>query len=117
MLNFVETIIERISMNLFGQTFNVRAEKDNKGGDRIFVQITYESPCNKTGEVKEWHGRKWYLSEHMTEDEIIKTCFAAFKATVEHETMEAFKVDDIILFNPHINYEELLKISNKEIKR
>jgi hypothetical protein len=31
--------------------------------------------------------------------------------------MEGFKVDNIILFNPHINFEELLKISDKEITR
>jgi hypothetical protein len=53
----------------------------------------------------------------MTDDEIIKTSYGAFKAAVEHEVMEGFKVDGIILFNPHVNFEELLKISHKEIKR
>ena len=43
--------------------------------------------------------------------------YEAFKATIEHEIMENFKVDGIILFNHHINFEELLKISNNEVKR
>jgi hypothetical protein len=53
----------------------------------------------------------------MPADEIMKTAYGAFKMAVEHEAMEAFKVDGIILFNPHINFEELLKVSHKEIKR
>lgn len=53
----------------------------------------------------------------MTKDEIIKTGFAAFKAAVEHEVLEGFKIGERALFNPHIDYKELLKISHKEVKR
>ena len=53
----------------------------------------------------------------MTDDEIIKTCYAAFDACVKHEIMEGFKVDGKMLFNPHINFEALLTISDKEITR
>ena len=112
-------LVQRIKMDFFGIEFNIRVETDNKNtsGGRIFIQIIYNAPCTKSKEVQEWHGRKWYLSEYMTQDEVIKTCYAAFKAAVEHEVMEGFKVDNITLFNPHINFEELLSISHKEIKR
>ena len=53
----------------------------------------------------------------MTDDEVVKTAYAAFKAAVEHEVMEGFKVDGQVLFNPHTPYEELLKVSNIEVKR
>jgi len=114
----IKTITDRISLKLFGIDFKIRCEHDNEfENGRIFIQITYESICQKESVVKEWHGRKWYLSRHMTVDEIIKTCYAAFESCVKHEVMEAFKVDGITLFNPHVNYEELLRISNNEVKR
>jgi hypothetical protein len=101
-----------------GIDFFPRVEHDNKNPHgRIFIQICYLAPCTITGEKKEWRGRKWYLSEHMTDDEIIKTTYVAFESCVKHEIMEGFKVDNIILFNPHVNFEALLSISNQEITR
>jgi hypothetical protein len=123
----VKALCARVSCNLFGKQFNIRVERDNlhpKDG-RIFLQLTYSAVCTKevgtelehTSEEKEWHGRKWYLSEFMTDDEVIKTCYGAFKMCVEHEIMESFKVDGKILFNPHVNYLDLLDVSHKEVSR
>lgn len=119
MLEYIRTITNRIHLKLFGVQFQIRVEHDNVYGEkgRIFLQVTYTTPCNKTGDIQNWHGRKWYLSDYMTEDEVVKTSYAAYKAVIEHEIMETFLVDGIVLFNPHINYKELLKISHNEIKR
>lgn len=119
MLEKVKKLTDRITMNLLGIEFRVRVERDNLDPEngRIFLQIVFDSPCTKTNEVQEWHGRKWYLSEHMPADEIMKTAYGAFKMCVEHEVMESFKVDGIILFNPHVNFEELLKVSHREVTR
>jgi hypothetical protein len=119
MLTKVTTIAARITMSVFGTKFSLRVERDNKNPEngRIFLQVYYSAPCTKTGALKEWHGRKWYLSEHMTADEIVKTAYAAFKAAVEHEIMEGFKVDNTILFNPHIDFETLLDVSYDEVSR
>ncbi len=118
MLDRIKSIVSRMQLSLFGQLFFIRVEADNEFvNGRIFLQITYNAPCTKTGSDNNWHGRKWYLSKHMTDDEIVKTTYAAFQACINHELMEGFKVDGITLFNPHVNFEELLKISNKEIKR
>lgn len=114
----IRTLLKRIRINIFGMEFSIRCEIDNKfDAGRIFLQVVYFAICNKEAKVQEWHGRKFYLSDYMTDDEIIKTSYSAFKTAVEHEVMEAFTVDGIVLFNPHINFEELLKISHKEIKR
>lgn len=130
-------LIDRLDLSLFDNKFNIIVSKDKKYSvsitenhsgffgsyqtteniGRIYIQIEYKAPCTKSKELKSWKGRKWYLSSHMTDDEIIKTCYVAFKSAVKHEIMEGFKVDGIVLFNPHINFEELLKISNKEITR
>ncbi len=105
-------------MECFGTIFKLRIARDQKySRGRFFIQVTYKAKCNKTGKMQEWHGRKWYLSDHMTNDEVVKTAYAAFKATVEHEIMEGFKINGVVLFNPHVNYLSLIKISNQEVSR
>ncbi len=121
MLQKANDICSRITMRVLNTEFYLRVERDNKeeylSNGRVFLQVVYFAPCTKTKEFKEWHGRKWYLSEHMTEDEVVKTAWCALEAAVKHETMEGFKVDGIILFNPHINFEALLRVSHEEVKR
>lgn len=98
-------------------SYDKKAYKYMKSNSRIYLQINYHAKCIKTGRFTLWTGRKFYLSDYMTEDEIIKTCFVAFKTAVEHEVMESFKVEGKTLFNPHVNYKELLSISEKEVGR
>lgn len=116
----VKSLCKNIDMQCLGNTsFTLRVERDNEQpvDGRIFVQVQYNAPCVNTGELKDWSGRKWYLSKHMTEDEVVKTVFAAFKAAVEHEIMEGFRVAGWTLFNPHVNFVELLSISQREVSR
>ena len=118
MLQRINTLLSRITLSCFGIDFKVRAEHDNEfENGRVFIQIRYSTFCIKDGCVAEYGGRKFYLSQYMTDDEIVKTVYVAFEACVKHEVMEGFAVDGIVLFNPHINFEELLKISHKEITR
>lgn len=121
-MNEIEVIslLSRVDCSILGQQFIILVKRDLKDpvNGRLFIQLMYSAPCTKTGDENIlWKGRKWYLSEHMTSDEIIKTCYAAFEGAVKHEIMEGFKVDGKILFNPHVNFEELLKITDKEISR
>ena len=109
----VQQLLNRVKLTCLEKTFNILIKYDDKytttvnllapvSMGRVYIQLEYNSKCNKDGDNDYWKGRKWYLSEHMTDDEIIKTCYAAFKACVEHEIMEGFKVDGKMLFNPHI---------------
>lgn len=118
-LELTRQIVSRVTMKCLGVNFSFRVEVDKKRpkNGRIFIQAVYLAPCTKTGHDKMWSGRKWYLSDHMTPDEVIKTAYTAFESAVKHEVMEGFKVDGKILFNPHINFEALLEISNQEISR
>lgn len=113
----IKKLVSRITMEIFGEKFGIILDRDKVTNERLFVQAYYTAPCTNSGKTEQWKGRKYYLSDYMTEDEVIKTCYVAFEQAVKHEVMEGFKVDGIILFNPHINFEELLKISHKEIKR
>lgn len=125
----ISDLLSRVTLRCLEKDFTININKDERywkpisrmgNGEkesRTYIQISYESMCNKTHTVDTWKGRKFYLSEYMTQDEVIKTAYAAFEAAIKHEVMEGFKVDGIILFNPHINFEELLLISNREIRR
>lgn len=113
----IEKLVNKISFSCLDKNFKIIIQLDKIYSKRVYIQVSYVSKCTKTNEVQEWKSRKWYLSDFMTEDEVVKTCYAACKAAVEHEIMEGFKIDNKILFNPHVNYKELLKISSKEIKR
>lgn len=120
-MNFdeIKAIVSRIGMSCFGTRFGIKTSVDLEFPDsqRVFIQVIYIAKCNKTGELKEWHGRKWYLSKYMTADEVVKTAYTAFESAVKHEVMEGFLVDGKILFNPHVSFEELLKISDLEVSR
>jgi hypothetical protein len=121
MIEQVQKTLSRISVEILGVPFEVKVHRDKKDPEngRLYLQVSYYAPCVKGNapDLQWWKGRKWYLSDHMTEDEIIKTAFAAVKAAVDHEVMEGYKVDDIILFNPHVSFEELLKVSHIEVQR
>lgn len=118
MLDHLKKICSKITMECFGTVFKLKIARDQKHSrGRFYIQVTYEAKCNKTGKLQTWHGRKWYLSEHMTDDEVVKTAYAAFEATVKHEILEGFQINGIPLFNPHVNYKALLTISNQEVSR
>ena len=112
------------ALKFLGTYFSCGVYRDEKAkkfmkNARLYLQFTYGAVDTKNPGhyVGNWKGRKWYLSSHMTEDEVIKTAYLAFKMAVEHEVMESFKINGVALFNPHVDYKELVKISHKEITR
>lgn len=113
----VRILCSHITFSIFGQKLYLSILKDKKYGKRIYMQVFYHAPCTKTNNIEEWRGGKHYLSEHMTDDEIVRRAYVAFEFAVKHEIMEGFKFDDIIVFNPHVSFRKLLEISPIEIKR
>lgn len=110
-------LVSHISFNVLNTTFRFCVKTDQVHGGRNYIQLHFTSPCTIDGHIEEWGSRKYYLSEYMTEDEIVKTCFMAAKQCVEHEVMEGFKFDNKIVFNPHINFRSLLDISDQTTNR
>lgn len=113
----VKEILSHITMSILGKNFTVDAFEDKKWGKRIYIQVFYEAPDTKTGVRRLFNGAKWYLSDHSIDDEIVKRAYAAFEAAVKHEVMEGFKYDNVIVFNPHVDFMELINISHKEVSR
>ncbi len=128
-INHVQELLRRVKLVLFEKEFEMIIRYDQTYSkymtsfpvdapkSRIYIQIEYKSKCNKGGDQELWRGRKFYLSHHMIDDEIIKTAMAAWKACILHEVTEGFLVDGVACFNNHVDFEELIKIANKEVKR
>lgn len=80
-------------------------------GTTHYVQIICKDTCNLTDEPYTWKGRKWLLSIHMTDSEIVQTCFAGAKMAMEHELRETFKWRGECIFRPHFDIVALHEIS------
>jgi hypothetical protein len=79
--------------------------------DRPYLRIEcVEGTCNVTGLPMVWFGRKWQLSPHMTDGEIVQTAFMAVMAANEHETREKFTYRGVSVFDPHYDIEKLVEL-------
>jgi hypothetical protein len=63
---------------------------------------------------KSWTTRKYQLSRHMTESELVQTAFFAALQAEEHECREAFRYKKAAPFNPHIDINALLEVSHRQ---
>lgn len=79
---------------------------DNKKSGYYF-QIVFSAPDAATGLSVPQRGRKWMLSEHMTESEVVMTVLKAILTAEEHESRELFTYDGVAIFNPHIDINAL----------
>jgi hypothetical protein len=73
----------------------------------MFLQVSFEAVNPETGLTERWTGRKWQLSSHMVEAELVQPALMAVLAAEEHEAREAFKFDGLAIFGPHINLDAL----------
>lgn len=126
-MNRVTNLLSRLDLTVLGKKVDIQICYDKESEDilrihgeepRIYIQMSYTCPDikNPDNEVR-YKGGKWYLSKHSIDDEIVKKCYLAFRTLIEHEVLEGFKVDGKTLFNPHVDFEELLAISHLEVTR
>ena len=95
LLNEFQNIIDRISYKEW--RFYVKQIQPGV----LYLQLAFED------NNEEWKSRKWLLSEHMTQSELIQTAFLAIMTAEEHETREKFLFDSIAVLGPHYNLVEL----------
>jgi len=62
--------------------------------------------------AQEWRGRKWRISAHMTDREIVATAFQAVLSFMEHEVRESFLFHMKPIFGPHIPLDALLEAAS-----
>lgn len=77
-------------------------------GASVHIQVAFN---DKDGE--EHTGRKWYVSSHATDSEIVQTALAAILAAEEHEARELFLVDGVACFGPHFSVDDLVDLASR----
>lgn len=76
-----------------------------------WLRVRCASQDNRNpSEEMEWTGRKWRLSHHMTDGEIVQTAFLAVMTAQEHETREQFKFCGVSVFDPHYDIYKLVDL-------
>jgi hypothetical protein len=66
---------------------------------------------NAAGEPAPWTGRKWRLSPHMTDGEVVQTALLAVFTALEHEAREKFTFRGVALFGPHLDIYRLVELA------
>lgn len=69
-----------------------------------------EGTCNVTGKGLSWNGRKWRLSEHMTDGEVVATAFKALITALEHEARELFTFQGAAVYDSHVDIYKLVAL-------
>ena len=91
---------------------NINAFYDNDAG--LYLQIEAAAACNVTGNAMTWKSRKWKLSQHMTDSEIVQTAFKAVLTALEHEAREQFLYRGVSIFDPHYDVERLVELRKSD---
>lgn len=82
------------------------------GGFHIWITSMEED--NYTGEEALQVGRKWYVSNHCTRSDVVRTAFKAVSTWSEHEAREKFKYKGARIFSPHLDVETMIARASKE---
>ena len=105
MFERLETLIDNITMPNNWELFF-----DGDENEEYYLQVKCKGICNSTGKQFNWSGRKWRLSKHMTDGEIVQTALLACLSASEHEIREQFKYKGESIFDPHYDIEQLVEL-------
>lgn len=81
------------------------------GSEVMYVQHRYVRIDAVTGKPGWGYGRKWHVSPHATESEVVLTCLKAAITNAEHEVREDFVYKGAHLFHPHVSVSALADAS------
>lgn len=76
--------------------------------DRLWIQVEFLD-FNDDHQT----GRKWRLSQHMTDSEIVLTAWKAVLTAEEHEARERFRFQGARIFGPHISVYKLAEVARQ----
>ncbi|MGM5019245.1 hypothetical protein [Tardiphaga sp. 367_B4_N1_1] len=108
-----QNILRRISYPGYGIVLEAE-HREGLGTGPFYLRVSCdEGLCNITGKPMGWKGRRWRLSPHMTDGEVVQTAFMAVMTANEHETREKFKYRDVTVFDPHYDIEKLVALRSQ----
>ena len=109
----VDNILARITIpwELYLLEDKIFTDKNDNG--RLYLQVQFDNANNANSEsTSRTFGQKWYLSPHMTTQEIVKMAWSAYREATLHEASEKFRYKDRMIFGPHIDPESLFNVAN-----
>lgn len=60
-----------------------------------------------TGQPALQEGRRWFISHHCTQSDVVRTAFKAVATWAEHEARESFKYQGVRVFSPHLDLDRM----------
>jgi hypothetical protein len=102
----VQRVLERLEYP--GYSFILRY-----AGGYFYLQVQCTALCNVENVPIQWKGRKWLLSEHMLDGELVQTALKAVLTALEHEAREKFKYRGAAIFSPHYDIEKLVALHER----
>lgn len=84
------------------------------GRGEIFLQASYLEPDTVTGVIDTQVTRRWFISPHMTDSEIVRTAFKCIITSMEHRAREWFTYRGRSIFGPHFDVEALYRVCEQK---
>ncbi len=107
----IDEIRDFVAENITSGThFQYGVYEDREFG---YLQGYYLEACVVTGVMEEQRTRKWRLSPHMKESEIVQTALGLALASAEHVVREHFLYKGEQVFSPHFSTEALLEAARQ----
>lgn len=113
---FPNRLAEIISDISLPENFSIIVAKDREIPNNLgrwYFQIRCWRRDVITNDYGYGYGGKAYLSEHMTESELVQVVFGLYKGYVEHEARETFQYQGYRVFGPHISVQALKTVARK----
>ena len=96
-----------IQASIAGSVYTFEAEIR---GDVVLMSAVYSEPCVASGDPTVQRTRKWFISDHATESEIVQTALKCVLTSAEHRVREHFLYGGARLYGPHMNVHKLLEL-------
>lgn len=77
-------------------------------GEGFFLRASFVEVDVETNRSEVQKGRKWFISTHATESEVVQTALLAVLVATEHEVRESFRFNETQVFGPHQNVHDLV---------
>ena len=111
-LTQVREIVSKCTFTPYGaQQYDFRVTESS---GRWYLQAHHSTLDMQTRKGKEeFSTRKWLLSPHMTDSEIVQTVFKCCITSAEHEAREGFQYKGYSVFGPHYDVEALVDLCER----
>lgn len=95
-----------------GYTFAIVGDSDTSS-EVFYLRASFLAEDIKTKKVTRHNTRKWLLSQHMTNSELVQTALKCVLTSVEHEARENFRYMEEPIFAPHYDVDDLVVLCSQ----